>query len=180
MAEIEGFGEKIRKAVFLLMYRRGRMPGAKEWELKATLGKEYVKVLDRLNQILSELGLEVYKLPVGEGDIRYLIRAKDTMTRSQAKLCGWRIDNLAALAAAIADIVSKQGRSNRRDLEDLISRKIGRWRSLSLIDGFIKSGYLEEGEDGMISLGWRTLVEVDLKDLMTLILGASQDTRTTV
>ncbi|MGC8849421.1 MAG: hypothetical protein ACP5K1_06650 [Candidatus Bathyarchaeia archaeon] len=180
MAEMEGYAEKIRRAALLLMYRRGRMPGAREWELKAVLGKDHLKVLDRLNQILSELGLEVYRLALEEGDSRYLVRVKGSMTRSQAKLCGWRIDHLAALAAAIADIVSKQGKSNRRDLEELLSRKIGRWRGLNLIEGFIRSGYLEEDEDGMISLGWRTLAEVELKDLMTLILGASQDERAAV
>jgi hypothetical protein len=176
---VEGFADKMRRAAVLLMYRRGRMPGAREWELKAALGRGHEKILDRLNEVLSELGLELYKLRLEDGDIRYLIRVKDPLTRSQAKLCGWRIDNLAALAAAIADIVSKQGRSNRRDLEELISRKTGRWRSLNLIDAFVKSGYLEEDEEGMISLGWRTLAEVDLKDLMTLILGASQEKRAT-
>ena len=183
MAEIkgiEGFDEKIRKAARLLMYRRGRMPGAKEWELKTILGKEYPRVLDRLDRILSELGLEVFKFSTDDRDVRYLVRVKDGFTRSMAKLCGWRIDHLAALAIAIADIVSKQGKSNRRDLEDIISRKVGRWRGLNLLDGFIRSGYLEEDEKGMLSLGWRTLAEVDLKDLMAFILGASQDKRAAV
>ena len=177
MVRLESFDEKVGKAAHLLMYRRGRIPGAKEWELKSALGKMYIDALKRLDEILSELGLEVFKLSQDGVEPRYLVRVKGKLNRSEAKLCGWRIDHLAALAAVLAHIVSKQGKCNRNDAEDLISRKVGRWRGLSLVDGFVKSGYLEEDEKGMLSLGWRTLAEIDLKELMGLILGASQDRR---
>ena len=84
-------------------------------------------------------------------------------------MTGWRIDNLAALAACLSLIVSKQGRSERKELEEIIGQKVGRWRALTLTDAFLRSGYLEEDEEGLVKLGWRTRAELDLENLMMLI-----------
>ena len=84
-------------------------------------------------------------------------------------MSGWRIDNLAALAACLALIVSKQGKSERKELESLIGHKAGRWRALTLMDTFLRTGYLEEDEEGLVKLGWRTRAELDLQSLMLLV-----------
>jgi hypothetical protein len=84
-------------------------------------------------------------------------------------MTGWRIDNLAALAACLCLIVSKQGKSERKELEEVIGQKVGRWRALTLTDAFLRSGYLEEDEEGLVKLGWRTRAELDLESLMMLI-----------
>ncbi|MEM2965276.1 MAG: hypothetical protein QXE22_07510, partial [Candidatus Bathyarchaeia archaeon] len=54
------YPEKLKRAARLLLFKRGRKPGMKEWELKAELGKRYLDVLKDLNEILKELDLEVY------------------------------------------------------------------------------------------------------------------------
>ena len=158
----------------LLIFRRGKMPGAKEWELKEKLGKNFEQVLTQLNELLSELDLEIKKVaeqgaidarPTGE--YRYYITLKGNMGLKEAKMIGWRIDNLAALAASLAYLLSKQGKAPREDLEKLLSIKFGRWKAMTLVDIFLRTGYLEEDDAGVTSLGWRTRSEVDLKQLMT-------------
>ncbi|MEM3571910.1 MAG: hypothetical protein QW589_08305 [Candidatus Bathyarchaeia archaeon] len=168
--------EKIKKAVQLLFFKRGKAPGAKEWELKIKLGKNYEEVLKQLNEMINELGLEVKKVEENSRindkkiEARYLITLKETLSLTEAKTCGWRIDNLAGLAIVISYIISKQGRSLRSDIENLLSQKLGKWRSMNMIDAFIRSGYLYQDDKGMISLGWRTLAEVDMKTLMKLVI----------
>ena len=156
------------------------MPGARSWELKTGLGKEYLKVLTQLDESLKDLDLEVKKVesrvlsdykpgPDAEEESRYFVRLKGTLTPREARMTGWRIDNLAALAACLSLIVSKQGKSGRKELEEIIGQKVGRWRALTLTDAFLRSGYLEEDEEGLVKLGWRTRAELDLESLMMLI-----------
>jgi len=129
---------------------------------------------------LKDLDLEVKRVesqvlsdykpgPDGEEESRYFVRLKGTLTPREARMTGWRIDNLAALAACLSLIVSKQGKSERKELEGVIGQKVGRWRALTLTDAFLRSGYLEEDEEGLVKLGWRTRAELDLESLMMLI-----------
>jgi hypothetical protein len=37
------------------------------------------------------------------------------------------------------------------------------------MDTFLRSGYLEEDEEGLVKLGWRTRAELDLPSLMMLL-----------
>ncbi len=160
------------------------MPGAKEWELKARLGKNYKEVVKQLDTLLTDLDLEVKRVEpeqtqakqVGEGqpgessdDARYLVTLKGTLTPKEARLSGWRIDNLAALTMAIAYVVAKQGKAPREEVEKLLAEKVGRWKTLTLLDTFVRNGYLREDEVGSLTLGWRTKSEVNLRDLMTLL-----------
>jgi len=172
------YSDKLKRAMHLLLFRRGKMPGAREWELKEKVGKNYSQVLDQLNQLLSELDLEIKKVTerapsyatqdgLAADETRYYITLKGTLGLKEAKMIGWRIDNLAALAATVAFLVSKQGKAPREDLEKLLSNKFGRWKSITLVDVFLRSGYLEEDDAGVTSLGWRTQSEIDLKSLMT-------------
>ena len=136
--------------------------------------------MTQLDESLKDLDLEVKKVesrvlsdykpgPDAEEESRYFVRLKGTLTPREARMTGWRIDNLAALAACLSLIVSKQGKSERKELEEIIGQKVGRWRALTLTDAFLRSGYLEEDEEGLVKLGWRTRAELDLESLMTLI-----------
>jgi len=79
------------------------------------------------------------------------------------------------LAAALSLVVSKQGKVERKELETMIQEKAGRWRTLTLTDTFLRTGYLEEDESGMITLGWRTKAEIDLPSLMLLVAEAKPE-----
>ncbi len=179
------YTDKLKRAVHLLLFRRGKMPGAKEWELKEKLGKNYEPVLEQLNQLLAELDLEIKKVteprtdemtpegvPAPLEEARYFVTLKGTLGLKEAKMIGWRVDNLAALSASLAYLVSKQGKASRDDLEKLVAHKFGRWKAATLVDVFLRTGYLEEDDAGVVSLGWRTRSEVDLRALMTKMAGA--------
>ena len=160
------------------------MPGAKEWELKARLGKNYKEVIRQLDTLLADLDLEVKRvepeqtgakqvveehLAAGSDDARYLVTLRATLTPKEARLSGWRIDNLAALTMAIAYVVTKQGKAPREEVEKLLAEKVGRWKTLTLLDAFVRNGYLSEDETASLALGWRTKSEVNLRELMTLL-----------
>jgi hypothetical protein len=168
--------EKVRRALHLLLFRRGRRPGARDWELRNRLGKDTDAVLARVDTVLGDLDLKLKSVSdpgVTEGEtLRYLAVLKGTMAPAEARLTGWRIDSLAALAVALAFVLAKQGRVPREDLEDLVAEKMGRWRSETLVDAFVRGGYLFEDDSGLIALGWRTYAEVDLKDLVAKLLAA--------
>jgi len=180
------YSDKLKQAAHLLLFKRGKMPGAKDWELKTKLGRNYEEIVNQLNVLLSDLDLEVRKIagePIGgptlsastsrgEAEARFLVGLKGSLTLREARMCGWRIDNLSALSVAISYLISKQGKAPRKDIEKLLAYKFGRWRAMTLVDVFIRSGYLNEDETGLLSLGWRTRAEVDLKSLMTLVLEA--------
>jgi hypothetical protein len=174
------YSDKLKRAVHLLLFRRGKMPGAREWEFKEKVGKNYEQVLAQLNELLSELDLEVKKVTEPRSDeitteadhstadeARYFVGLKGTLGVKEAKMIGWRIDNLAALSASIAYLVSKQGKAPREELEKLLAQKFGRWKAITLVDIFLRTGYLEEDDAGTMSLGWRTRAEIDLRALMT-------------
>jgi hypothetical protein len=174
------YTDKLKRAIHLLMFRRGKMPGAREWELKEKLGKNYEQVLAQLNELLSELDLEIKKVseprseemsreisPLSIDEARYFVTLKGTLGVKEAKMIGWRVDNLSALSASIAYLVSKQGKAPREDMERLLAHKFGRWKAVTLVDIFLRTGYLEEDDAGIMSLGWRTNSEVDLRQLMT-------------
>jgi len=174
------YSDKLKRAIHLLVFRRGKMPGAKEWELKEKVGKNYVQVLDQLNTMLSELDLEIKKVtapssgqmsqeedPVQMDEPRYYVTLKGSLGLKEAKMIGWRIDNLAALSGAIAYVVAKQGKAPREDVEKVVAQKYGRWKAQTLVDVFLRAGYLEEDDAGVMSLGWRTKSEVNLPALMT-------------
>ncbi len=174
------YNERVKRAAHMLFFKRGKIPGARNWELRTGLGKGFQNVLSQLDESLKDLDLEVKKVEVdsltdsgpkgeGEEDYRYFVRLRGTLAPREARMSGWRIDNLAALAACLALVVSKQGKCERKELEALIGHKAGRWRALTLMDTFLRTGYLEEDEEGLVKLGWRTRAELDLQSLMMLV-----------
>lgn len=170
--------ERIKRAAHLILFRRGRRPGARDYELKNRLGPSYPAIIEQLNEVLKDLDLEVRGISTPgvfgeeESGKRYVAVLKGTMTPADARLSGWKIDTLAGLAAALALVLTKQGKAPREDVEDLLADKLGRWRTETLVDTFERSGYLQEDVDGFLQPGWRAYAEVDFKELVTRLLAA--------
>ncbi|MEM2988485.1 MAG: hypothetical protein QXU06_01030 [Candidatus Bathyarchaeia archaeon] len=167
------YGDRLKRAAHLLLFKRGKLPGAKAWELKSRVGEDYREVLGQLNEILDAIDLEVKEIEDGGEGSRFLAVLKGTIKPVEARMMGWRIDKLAGLPITIAYIISKQGKAPRKEIEELLSEKLGRWKTMTLLDIYERSGYIAE-KDGLLSLGWRAKAEVDLKRLMTSLLGGGQ------
>jgi hypothetical protein len=103
--------------------------------------------------------------PTGD---RFVIVLKNHLIE---KASGERIDDVAMLSAAVAYIISKQGKAPRRAIENFLSDKFPRRRIYFVLDRFIKQGYLGE-DDKILYIGWRTRAEVDRKSLLDLILSS--------
>ncbi len=172
---------KMKRAVHLLFYRRHAKPGTKGWELKEQLGSDYPKVTSLLDDYLEKLDLQV-KTVFEEGNppekptpeqlnkARFFITLRGSLTPKEAKLVGWRIDDVAALAISIAYIISKKGKASREEVENLLRNKLPGWRVDINLNRFIRSGYLSEDDNSQIYLDWRTRAEVDQKALVDLLL----------
>jgi hypothetical protein len=168
--------DKVKKAAHLLLFKRGRRPGARDWELRQRVGKDWEEHLKGLNEALAPLDLEVKRIEepaLAEGaepPVRYLTVLKGTLSPTDARMAGWRIDHLAGLAAALGYILAKQGRAPRDEVEDLLAERLGRWRSTTAVDSYVRSGYLREDDDGLLAPDWRTTAEVDVRALMGRLL----------
>lgn len=168
--------DKVKKAAHLLLFRRGRRPGARDWELRQRVGKDWEEHVKALNESLAPLDLEVKRVEepaLAEGadpPIRYLTVLKGTLGPTDARMAGWRIDYLAGLAAALGYILAKQGRAPRDEVEDLLAERLGRWRAGSTLDQFVRAGYVREDDDGLLMPDWRTHAEVDIRELMGRLL----------
>src|SRR5579864_2902990 len=163
-AERASLDRKTRKAFQVLLIQRGRNPGVKGWEMRRYLGKDYKKILEVLSDDVKPLGLEVHLVPGPEGtddSTRFLLRFRDPPTLSEAETAGFRIDDLAVLAASIALVNSKQGRVGRKELETFLREKFPRWRVDYSLDRFIKRGYLDQDDKTLVRIGWRTRAEID-------------------
>jgi len=183
MSEDAAISKKVKKAAQLLLYQHHRLPGSKGWEIKKILGKDYMKVIKLLERRFDDLGLEIKivysdgieRLSPTEEDLeqaRFYVLSKVPMQSGEVSLSGWRIDTLAVLAAALALITSKQGKATRREAEELLQEKLPDWKVDQDLNRFIRKGYLDEDEAGMLFIGWRTRAEIDLKKLMGIIAGS--------
>jgi hypothetical protein len=175
------YARKIKRAAQLLFYKHHRKPGIRGWELKNKLGSDYPKILKVLDNHLEKLDLQVKTVfegekPMGEPNLEELNRARFFVTlrgglpSNDAKMMGWRIDDIAGLATAISHIISKKGKSPREEVEDLLRTKLPGWRVDMNMNRYIRSGYLAEDENNMLYLDWRTRAEVDQKALVDLVL----------
>ncbi|MCX8188307.1 MAG: hypothetical protein N3F64_01180 [Nitrososphaeria archaeon] len=174
---------KVRKALQLLLLPKVRAPGVKGWELKRTLGKDYKKVLEVLSSELERIGLTIKVVnesgemvaSVGEEELdnaRYYIIFKEGISLREASTSGMSVDDMAALAIILSYLTTKHGKAPVKEVEKLLKEKLPKWKVEWNIRRFIRKGYLNrEGE--MLLLGWRSLVEVDLKSLLNLILATS-------
>ncbi|MDG6898714.1 MAG: hypothetical protein JRN24_03140 [Nitrososphaerota archaeon] len=169
---------KVRRAFQVLVLQRGRNPGVKGWEMKRHLGRDYRKIIEVLSEDVAPMGLEVFEVKGADGtddSSRFLLRFRDPPTISEAEMSGIRIDDLAVLAATIAFVNSKAGRVSRREVEQFLREKFPKWRVDYSLDRYVKRGYLDQDDRGMLHIGWRTRAEVDEKTLMTMILSRAQE-----
>ena len=175
------YSAKLKRATHLLFFKRHAKPGVKGWELRKALGSDYPKVLKIMDDYLKALDLEV-KTIFEEGKqiekpsleqldkARFYVALRGDLVPKEAKMVGWRIDDFAGLAVAIAYIVSKKGRAPRDDVEELLQEKLPGWKVGLNVERYIRYGYLAEDESGQLYLDWRTRAEVDQKGLIDLLL----------
>jgi len=176
------YASKMKRATHMLFYSRHQKPGVKGWELRKTLGADYPKVLDILDDYLKNLDLKVKtvfeeqrtsveKPSLEELDkARFYITLRGELQPKETKMIGWRIDDLAGLAAAISYIVSKKGQASRKDVEELLSEKLPGWKVGMNIDRYIRYGYLLQDENSQLYLDWRTRAELDEQTLIDMLL----------
>jgi hypothetical protein len=175
------YASKLKRATHLLFYKRHMKPGVKGWELRKALGADYPKVLKLLDDHLKALDLQVKTVFEEEKTVekpsleqsdraRYFITLRGEITPKEAKMVGWRIDDLAGLAITISYVISKRGRAPRREVEDMLRDKLPGWKVGLNIDRYIRYGYLAQDENEQLYLDWRTRAEVDQKALIDLVL----------
>lgn len=175
------YANKIKRAVHVLFYRKHRKPGVKGWELRKALGSDYPKVLKVLNKHLKPFDLQVKTVFEGEkppekptleqlNKARFCITLRGELTPKEAKMMGWRIDDLAGLAVTIAYIISKRGKATRKEVQELLRNKLPGWKVGINVDRYIRYGYLVQDENEQLYLDWRTHTEVDQKALIDLVL----------
>lgn len=175
------YASKIKRATHMLFYRRHKKPGVKGWELRKALGSDYPKVLKILDDYLKALDLQVKTVfeedkPIEEPTLeqldkaRFYITLRGELTPKEVKMIGWRIDDLAGLAIAIAHIMSKKGKAPRKEVEELLHEKLPGWKVSLNIDRYIRYGYLTQDETEQLYLDWRTRAEVDQKALLEMLL----------
>ncbi len=172
--EILELREKLARAAQLLLFRHHMQPGAKTWELKRALGREYREILKLLDAELGKLGLMVKHVSEGEEGSesdRYFVTLKGHPRLTEARTFGWRIDDMAMLTVALSHILAKGGKAQLKEVERVLEEKFPRWRIESTIDRFIRRGYLSEDDEGLLYIGWRTRAEIDQRTLLGLLLG---------
>lgn len=176
------YASKIKRATHMLFYRRHAKPGVKGWELRKALGADYPKVLNILDNYLKALDLQIKTVFEEEKTVekptpeqldkaRFYITLRGELTPKEAKMIGWRIDDLAGLAITIAYIISKKGKTPRKEVEELLRDKLPGWKVDINIDRYIRYGYLTQDENEQLYLDWRTRAEIDQKALIDLLLG---------
>ncbi len=174
------YARKAKEAARLLLFKHHTLPGVRGWELKEELGPEWLEVLEVLDNQIKALDLQVTRvLEEPETTIeptrkqlegaRYYITLRGEMDKKALKTIGWRIDDIAGLAVAVAYIISRQGKAPRSDVENILSEKLPGWKVKMNLDRYIQEGYLGE-EDGLLYLEWRSRAEIDQKKLLELIL----------
>jgi hypothetical protein len=180
------YAAKMKRATHMLFYRRHQKPGVRGWELHKGLGSDYPKVLDVLDDFLKPLDLQVKtvfqqekapeKPTLDELDkARFYVTLRGDLQPKEAKMIGWRIDDLAGLAITISYIISKKGQAARRDVEELLGEKLPNWKVGLNIDRYVRYGYLQQDDNEQLYLDWRTRAEVDEKALIDLLLRSDEE-----
>jgi hypothetical protein len=181
-----GYARKLKDAVHLLFFQHHRLPGVRGWELRQELGPDWQNILEVLDKQLHPFDLQVTRVleetnivepdQTQLADARYYITMRSGIDQKSAKTIGWRVDDIAGLAVAIAYIISKQGKAPRTDVEKILQEKLPGWRVKMSIDRYIQQGYLGEDEKGVLYMDWRSRAEVDQKQLVDLIVGFGKKT----
>ena len=184
MSEEAEVSRKVAKGFQMIAFQRHRYPGVKGWELKKTLGKEFIKIVEIMNSEVDKLGLKV-KIVHETGEeraepseeelesARFFLIFKNPPSPRDVEASGLRIDDLSVLAASLAYMISRQGKMPHKDLEQLLREKFPRWKVELNLDRFIRRGYLIEDKDDFVYVGWRTKAEVDERTLLSLVLAGT-------
>jgi len=165
----------------MLFFQRHRRPYAKGWELRKVLGKDYMKAIKLLDAELEKMGLRVkivFDQPEAEANpeedqlerARFFVTLREPLTLSEANLAGWRVDDVAILAATLAFVLSREGKAARKEVVKLLREKFPDWRVEANLDRYVRRGYLGEDEAGMMFVDWRTRAEIDQRTLLSLVL----------
>src|SRR5512136_1152293 len=180
------YAAKVKRATHMLFFRRHTKPGVKGWELHKSLGADYAKVLDVLDDYLKPLDMQVKtvfeeeKQPAEKPSLeeldkaRFYVTLRGDLTPKESKMIGWRIDDLAGLAITISYIISKKGQVPRKDVEELLGEKLPGWKVGLNIERYIRYGYLTQDDNAQLYLDWRTRAEVDQKALIDMLLNAEK------
>jgi hypothetical protein len=181
------YASRIKRAAHLLFFKHHKMPGVKGWELKGRLGVNYPRIISLLNSHLEKLDLRIKTVfeegtPAGKPSgreldkARFYITLRGTLEPREARMMGWRIDDMAGLATTISTIIANQGRVPREEVEELLREKLPNWRVHTNVDRYRRAGYITEDEKGYLYLGWRTRAEVDEKKLIDSLLTERETT----
>lgn len=173
--------KKLIRAAAMLFFSRHRLPGVRGWELRRRLGRNYMKIVEMLNSRLRPVGMQVkvvFEQHLGEGRIgeedleraRFYITLAQPLSLSDIVGSGWRIDEVAALAAIISYISSRGGKASVKDVREMLQTKFPRWKAEAAIERFSRRGYLHVSEDDVMYVGWRTRAEVDQKELLKALM----------
>jgi len=165
------------KIIRLLLLRSHGYPGIRGSELKRILKTNLSEALKKTSKRLEPLGLEI-KAVTDEGEIVDLsdegkllnakigIVLKDSLTEDEFRSTGFRIDELAVLTTAIVYILSLGGKASRKAIIDFLKDKIQEWRIDQALNKFVKLGYLREENENVLSIGWRTYMEINIEKLV--------------
>jgi len=177
--------QRVKRALRILLVRGRSRPGIRGSELRKLLGIDYPEVLKKLNSELEKLGLRVKAVLEDGSEVNLDEREKlsqawigivltEELKIEDLRSVGWRIDDLAVLASTLVLVFAHGGKVQRQTVVNFLKDKVPEWRIQSTLDRFIKAGYLIEDEEFLISLGWRTYMEVDLEKLVKM-LGADAE-----
>ncbi len=170
--ELKKLEKKLSIALSLMVASGHRLPGVRGWELRRRLGKNYPKLIESLNSRLREIGLQVrivYDQKSEEGDIdraRFYIVLADPLNISDIPTLGYSLDELAVLSATLAYLLTKNEKANYKEIVEMLETKYQKWRVEAILERWVRRGYLVKNDDGTISIGWRTEVEVDKQELL--------------
>lgn len=177
MSGEERISRKLMIAATMLFFKSHRSPGVRGWELKNRLGKNYMKILELLNHKLNELGLQIKTVFEDESSqdldrARFYITLTHPLTMSDLVTSDYRIDEVAALAITLSIIFSRGGKASLRDVLEILETKFPKWKAETYIERAVRRGYINKSEDDVLSIGWRTRVELDQKELLKAIIEA--------
>jgi len=180
--ELKKLEKKLSIAVSLMVASGHRFPGVRGWELRRRLGKNYPKLIESLNSRLKDIGLQVkiiHDQKYEENDLdraRFYIVLSDPLNISDIPTLGYSLDELAILSATLAYLFTKNEKANYKEVVEMLETKYQKWRVEAILERLSRKGYLIKNDDGTISIGWRTRVEVDKQELLKAFINiASQD-----
>lgn len=168
---IEAIRDKMGRAAQLILFKHHRQPGAKSWELRKALGRNYTEIIKMLDQELRKIGLTIKEVSEGEDKPSRYYATMDGHPNLSDRTFGWRIDDMAALVVILSYIQSKRGKAPEEEVRDILREKFPKWRVDQIINRFIKEGYISEDDDGVLYMDWRTRAEIDQKELLGRLIG---------